>query len=63
MKFDSKYNDFQTQKWVWKCHVENGSHFCLCFNVLSCSTIMEIVEETESNLQTTMHENTFKDYN
>ena len=29
MKFESKYNNFHTTKWIWKCYLQNGSHFVL----------------------------------
>ena len=27
VKCQSKYNNFHVKKWVWKCHLQNGSHF------------------------------------
>ena len=27
--------NFYTRKWFWKCCLQNGGHFCFCFNVLN----------------------------
>ena len=27
LKLESKYNSFQSRKWIFKCHLQNGDHF------------------------------------
>ena len=29
VKFELKYENFHTWKWIWKCHLQNDSHFVL----------------------------------
>ena len=35
VKFKSKYQHFYTRKWVWKCCLQNGSHFASASKALN----------------------------
>ena len=46
MKYESKYDTFRVQVWIWECHLKNGGYFvsatmCWCGFIVNMMLLRE----------------------